>query len=343
MGPPAPPRANATSEAPEGRAWYEMKFKAGREPGLQLDINGRFNLNTYAVWLDGTTAQITVDDETKRSLPGQVRALLEQYRVRGFIEAKIDGMVEPLNFKASQAKLTVNTSDVNAALGEYQFPLDKLQLAANISDGVANLESFHLDAVGGELEAFAAYPLTGEGEAFLNWTAQNFDLQRFLASKSESEPPRIAGIFTTAGQATAKAADPKGTLGGAGVFKLTKGRLVALPLVSKIADTLAVVDQLKGATTLNHRAQGEFTIYPDRLEFAETTLVTTAFAAEIRGPMYFDQTLDLKANAGPFRRAQQLFGETLSNIFEKLTPDLVTYLVKGTIAEPKISVAPLEG
>ncbi|MEM7755333.1 MAG: AsmA-like C-terminal region-containing protein [Planctomycetota bacterium] len=335
--------SGSMTTAPAGPGWYEMAFDAGREPGLELAVNGRFNINTYDAWLDETTADITVNDETLSSLPGRVRNLLEQYGIRGEIEAVAFGTIKPLDFAASNAQLSIDASGVSAAIGEYKFPLDHLTTSMELAGGSAHLRSFILEAVGGTLTANAEYPLGGSGEGRAEWKADKFDLQRFLASNDTTAPPKIAGLFTMDGNATIDAANPGGSLAGGGTFHLEKGRLMALPIVSQLANTLAVFDVLSNATTLNHRADGTFTLHPTNAELSDTSIVTTAFAAKVQGPIGFDQSLNLKVNAGPFRRAQKLFGDTLGNIFEALTPELVTYRVRGTLAEPSVSVVPLGG
>ncbi len=342
-GEEAGPRRRISSGAPSGEAWYDLDFEVGRRPGFILDVVGRFNINTYAAWLDGTTASITVDDNTLGSLPGRVRNLMEQYKVRGEVTANINGLIDPLTLANSNATAKINASGVNVSVGEYRFPLKRMVVDATLQGALARLDTFELEAVDGRLDATGSYPLDGTGSGEVRWTATGFDLQQFLATDPGSGPPKIAGLFATEGRVSVSGDDPQGSLSGEGTFELTEGRLVALPIVSQLANVLAVFDALRSATTLNHRAKGTYAIAPDRVVLSDTRLVTTAFAAEIRGPIYYDQTLDLRVNAGPFRRAQQLFGETLSNIFNTLTPELVTYRVRGTLAEPTVSVSALGG
>lgn len=342
-GDEAGPRRMISSGAPTGEAWYDLDFEVGRKPGFALDVVGRININTYAAWLDGTTASITVDETTLGSLPGRVRSLMEQYKVSGEVTANINGLIDPLTLANSNATARINASGVNVSVGEYRFPLSRMVVDATLQGSLARLDTFEIEAVDGRLDATGTYPLDGAGEGEIRWTVTGFDLQQFLASDPGSGPPKIAGLFATEGRVSVSGESPAQSLSGKGTFELTEGRLVALPIVSQLADVLAVFDALRSATTLNHRANGNYAISPDRVVLSDTRLVTTAFAAEISGPIYFDQTLDLKVNAGPFRRAQQLFGETLSNIFNTLTPDLITYRVRGTLSEPEVSVSALGG
>jgi hypothetical protein len=342
-GDEAGPRRMISSGAPTGEAWYDLDFDVGRKPGFVLDVVGRVNINTYAAWLDGTTASITVDENTLGSLPGRVRNLMEQYKVRGEVTANINGLIDPLTLANSNATAKINASGVNVSVGEYRFPLTRMVVDATLQGALARLDTFELEAVDGRLDATGSYPLDGVGAGEVRWTATGFDLQQFLASDPGSGPPKIAGLFATEGRVSVSGENPQESLSGEGTFELSKGRLVALPIVSQLANILAVFDALESATTLNHRANGTYAIKPDRVVLSDTRLVTTAYAAEIRGPIYYDQTLDLKVNAGPFRRAQQLFGETLSNIFNALTPELVTYRVRGTLSDPKVSVSALGG
>jgi hypothetical protein len=350
MGPVRPPSpmsgvaTNAPGEtAPSGPAWYAMAFKLGREPGLRLDVDGRFNLNTYAVWLDETTAKIEVNDDTLTSVPGRFRTILEQYRVRGVVTVNARGTIDPLTMTESNARVEVIASGVDVSVNEYRFPLDRLRSVYTIQRGSLNLASFRLDAVGGKLDATGTFPLTGEGEGRLVYDASGFNLQRFLASGSAEKAPKLAGIVATNGNVRLDASRPTDSLSGEGTFEIQNGRFVALPIVTKFADVLAVIDTLESATTLNHRADGDFTVHPTEIRLSRMRLVTTAFAAQITGPVGYDGMLDLKVNAGPFRRAQALFGETLSSIFNKLTPEFVTYRVRGSLGDPKISVVPLGG
>ena len=96
--------------------------------------------------------------------------------------------------------------------------------------------------------------------------------------------------------------------------------------------------------TLNPGAKdwlvGEFLIRDESLVFSSLQALAGPIGVRATGSVGFDGRLDLRANAGPLEGLQSSAGK-LGSLTAAITDRLVRYLVRGTIDEPRVTVAPL--
>lgn len=320
-----------------GAGWYELKLASGRRPGLELDLDGRINIDSFDLVLDRVDAQALLDDQTATTLPPQLAALINQYQVRGAMEAVITGRVPLLDAARAEVDLEASLNRGNAVIGEYRVPIERLDLAAGMASGVVDLRSLSLKSLGGSLTATGRVGL--DGDATVSWDVSQMDLREILASRPADQPPKLAGKVASTGSARTPVAAPMEGLSGAGQLSVTEGRLVNIPVFSDLM-RVAQVAGLRSPSENRDSFQTPFTLSPTGVRLDGFDFRTPALAARGTGTIGFDGSLDLSANGGPLEAVQNRLGP-LGGIIGKITDQFVTYRIRGTTAEPKVSVQPL--
>lgn len=320
-----------------GEGWYELNMSSGREPGLELDVDGQINISTFELALDKVTAETRLDDQSTTTLPPQLAALIEQYQLRGDLKAEVSGRIPLL--EPERAELTVNATlaDGRGVFGEYQIPLDSVTLAAGMSSGVIDLSTLQADTLGGTVGANGRVVLGGD--ASLEWNVAGLHLREMLAAGPTDQPPKMAGIITSNGRVRFPLASPVEGLSGAGDIDVAQGRLVNIPVISSLVKVMEVTG-LMGSDVFRDTFKSPFTLSPEGVTLKDFDLRTPAIAARGSGTIGLQGSLDMSVNGGPVEALQNKLGG-IGKILGMVTDGLVKYRIKGTVEEPKISVAPL--
>lgn|GEM_PF-766971 len=334
-----PEDTNATGASEPG--WYELAFESGRAPGLRLDIEGSFNIDSFEAVIDRGFAELLVSEDSIGSLPGQVQELLHELEASGELQVEFAGRV-PLRDAAAGGRmdLLVTLNGFNIVPGDLRVPISELVIEAELSGGVARLAQLTADTLNGRVKADGRIELTAEGmpaEAW--WDLSELDLEQLLAQQNPDEPPEIAGLLTGTGTVTAMASDALGTISGEGEVHLKQGRLLKLPVLTQLANAADAVGFGKSAKK-NHSLDAQFTLEPAGVRIRGFEVVTTALAARGKGLVRWDGTLNLEANAGPLEKLQSMLGG-LGNLIGQLTDSVMTYLITGPASDPEIGVSTL--
>jgi hypothetical protein len=320
----------------EGAGWYELKLASGRKPGLELDLDGRINIDSFELALNRVTAVMQLDDQTATTLPPQLATLVNTHQLRGAVRAVVTGRVPLMDPGAAELDVQAGLTNGRGVFGEYQIPLDSVELTAGMASRVVDLRSLGVQALGGTMTGEGRIAL--DGDARVSWDLQGMDLREMLASRPADQPPKMAGKVTSTGSVRAPMSDPMAGLSGAGQIDVREGRLVNVPILSDLVSVM----QVTGLTgnTLRDSFSSPFTITPAGVRLENFDFRTPAVAARGSGTMGFDGTLDFSVNGGPVESIQNRLGP-IGGILGKITDQFVTYRVRGTTAEPKVSVQPL--
>lgn len=321
----------------EGAGWYELKLASGRRPGLELDLDGRINIESFELALNRVTADVELDDQTVTTLPPQLATLVNTHQLRGAVRAVVTGRVPLMDPGAAELDMQAGLTNGRGVFGEYQIPLESVELKAGMASRVVDLRSLGVQALGGTMTADGRIAL--DGDALVSWTLQGMDLRSLLAAGAPAgQPPKLAGTVTTTGSVRAPMADPMAGLSGAGQIDVRDGRLVNVPILSDLVKVM----QVTGLTgnMLRDSFSSPFTITPTGIRLENFDFRTPAVAARGTGTIGFDGTLDMSVNGGPLESIQNKLGP-IGGILGKITDQFVTYRVRGTTEEPKVSVQPL--
>lgn len=320
-----------------GAGWYELRLASGRTPGLELDLDGRINIDSFDLAINRLTAEMALDDQTATTLPPQLATLINQYQLRGALRATATGRVPLLDPANAELDLDASLDRGRGVFGEYQVPLDAVTIRAGMASGVVDLRTFEVDALGGRMTAEGRVVL--DGDATLSWNLAGMDLRQMLASRPADQAPKMAGIVTSTGRVRAPMAEPMTGLSGAGQIDVRQGRLVNIPVLSDLVRVMEVAG-LTGGANLNDSFSSPMVITPQGVRLENFDFRTPAAAARGTGTLGFDGTLDFSVNGGPLESIQNRLGP-LGNLLGKITDRFVTYRVRGSVAEPRVSVQPL--
>ncbi|MFG0306012.1 MAG: hypothetical protein ACF8Q5_07330 [Phycisphaerales bacterium JB040] len=335
------PGTTPDKETPDRAGWYDLSFESGRAPGLRLDIEGSFNIDTFEAEVDRGFAELLVGEDTIGSLPGRVQQLLGELEASGDLMVEFAGRA-PLRdaMAGGRLDLLVTLKGFNIVPGDLRVPINELVIEGALDGGVARVAQLTADTLSGSVRADARIELTSEGmpaEAW--WELSGLDLEQLLAHQNPDEPPAIAGLLTGTGTATARATDALGTISGEGEVHLKQGRLVKLPVLTQLANAADAVGFGQSASK-NHSLDAEFTLEPAGVRLSGFEVVTTTLAARGKGLIRWDGTLNLEANAGPLEKLQNMLGG-VGKLLGQLTDSVMTYLITGPATDPEIGVSTL--
>lgn len=320
--------------------WYAAEVTAGRAPGLEIDLAGRFNVDTLAVDVPAAAAEITADEKTLGTLPGPVQTFFRDHAIRGRLAAgvSIEGRLrggEGLRFGVD-----LEGDGLHSEWGDLRVPIARLRARLDFASGVLEFPSMHAEALDGRLSVSGRADFEAADRPLaLSWEAESLEISELLAAQSpEEEGSQLAGRFSGEGELRVRRENGEAELGGRGVFEVAEGRLVLLPGVTQLADRINPGDEGEVRTS-NHSAEGAWVFDPAGMRFTELELTTNSIAARGTGVLGFDRTLDFRVNAGPLEKVQSLLGP-VGDIFGAVTDSFVKYTIKGTISEPVVGVAP---
>ncbi|MFI4896309.1 MAG: AsmA-like C-terminal region-containing protein, partial [Phycisphaerales bacterium JB059] len=303
-------------------------------------VEGRLNIDTLMLWTRRGDAAIDLSPETISTLPPPLAQTLREHDIRGDAGASFSGSVPLRDPLSARADGTLRMTDASFASGEYRLPIDQLQADLALGEGALSLRRLDASLLGGALNATGGVRLTEPARpAHLSLTITDVDLERLLrATTPAGQDPSLAGLLSATVNATGALQDQT-QLAGEGALQVRDGILVRTPGLSAVAQA-AEVGSLTSPGQRTHTADIEFDLVPEGARITASRIETPTMLARGVGLVGFDQSLDLRVNAGPLEKLQGMLGQA-GKLIGKLTDQLVTYRVTGTLGEPRVSVAPL--
>lgn len=322
--------------------WYDLDTKFGRAPGLTADVKGAVNIDTFITELARCDLAMSVDPQTLQSLPPQLQNILRTYEAKGALTANVTGTLPLLKALDGDVTAGVNLKDFNVSVGEYKFPIQTGTIALKLKSGVANLNTFDLRMLDGAILADGRIGLGETGKpAKVNWKVEKINIRELLrAGAEQGETPKFAGIVNASGVVATSLEDPKGKLSGDGVIALKDGRVATIPGLKELADAMKIATAWVSSSELTHKVDAKFSLGPTGITVNESEVVTEFLAARATGLVGFDQTMDMRVNAGPMEKVQNLLGD-VGKIIGQVTDKFLKYRVHGPTKSPKVEILPL--
>ncbi len=326
----------------EPAGWYALDVDLQRPPLFELAVTGRLNLDDLVAEVSDGRLTVDVNESTLPSLPPEIQKILKDFDAHGHLRITFSGAAPLRDALAGQADAKVAMKNFSIAAGEYQLPIDELNLHAGLSERRVVLHALDARVLDGTLKASGSLQPAAEGiPAELNWNVENVELARAMRVASPDARQQLSGKAFSHGSATTSLQNVQGTLSGSGTAAIRNGKLLALPIVSELSKVMKIMPMLSKLEPKD-RADATFRLEPAAVRLEQFELVTTFLAARGRGMVTYDGQLDLRVNAGGIERIKNLLGE-VGGIFNKLTDKLVSYRVTGPVAKPKVSIAVLDG
>jgi hypothetical protein len=124
-----------TPDATRGAGWYTMAADAGRSPGLTLDLEGAFNIDSLTADIDKGLFTIALDRSTVGSLPPRLQELIAAADASGSARIAATGTVPLEHFADADLAIDLALSAFNIAGGDYRLPIESLEALIDIADG----------------------------------------------------------------------------------------------------------------------------------------------------------------------------------------------------------------
>ncbi len=317
--------------------WYGLNGSMSRAPQLEIEFDGRANLDSMLLDLARLAVSMRLEQEQYESLPPQLQTLVRRYELRGQLDAKGGGTFPVSDLRGGNAWLEATLSDAFASFGESVLPVQQLRLHAAMADRTVSLNAT-ADLLSGSASAKATANLYEIMSVNATYSAEQVNLRQTLATTGGDTPPKYDGVLAATGQLRTSALSPLESITGGGQLTVEQGRLVNLPVISDLRR--AVSSPFGGGEAGSDEAQVEYQFKPDRLEISDFELVSPLIVARGDGRIYYDKRLSLAVNAGPMEKVQKGLGK-IGAVLGGITDRLVKYYVSGTIDDPSVSVKPL--
>ena len=330
-----------TDARPDG-AWHSINLDIDRGDLFRLVVDGRFSLDTLAAELDALLFRVDVGSESVAALPPQLQQILADYDARGNLEINLTGATDLKQWRQSELIGAITIDRFNVALGEYRLPVDHGAIPIKIGGGSAALGPARLELLHGLLLGNLSVNLQDEAmPAVVEWSIDGLDLRDLLRTAApEGEPPKIAGILRTFGSASMDLTRLPDSIDGRGELHITEGRLIHFPGVRELNDLLDIVAIVKKTESRNDTFDAVFTLTDQAIRIESSTLETNSIVARGTGLVYYNQSLDLRLNAGPMEKVQSMLGK-VGEAIGQIMDQLVKYRITGTMSEPELAIEPL--
>jgi len=325
----------------EGEGWYALRADAGRSPGLTLDLDGSFNIDSFVANLGRAVCTIDLNETTTGSLPPQLQELVRGMDATGRAVVTIAGMLPLMEPLTADLRADLELTGVNIAAGDLRLPIASFKSRIDLADGRATTQDAVAELMNGTATISASASLLDSGSpASATWVIADVSLREALRSGvPEGETPKLAGQLSGSGRIDTTLAEPLGGISGAGEVHVRDGRLFVLPGMAELLQQVGQAATTGGAA-FNHRGDATFTLEPAGVRITESEVVTGVLAARATGVIGYDGTLDMIVNAGPLERLQNALG-AVGDLFGRLTDRLVKYRLRGTLDAPTVTVMPL--
>ena len=341
--------ADLTVEPDERAAepgWYGLACSVKRGAILSLGLAGRLNLDTFLAELSEANLTATLSPKTINNLPPRLQDFLQRHDASGRLTVSLSGRLPWPDWRDAAATVRIELAEFEFAVGDYRLPIDRLQGEVRLGARRIELAALEAELLAGSFTVKAAGSAGDESSpGQVAWEVVQLDLAKLIRSRAADaagDAPRLAGKLSASGSARMNLTDLPDSLNGSGTAEVREGRLLWIPLLSRLRETLRLDRLAAGLGKLNHRADAKFEFTRAGLRLTESHLVTPLLAARAEGLIGYDGTLDLRVNAGAVERFQALLGK-LGEALGKLTDKLGAYHVTGTLRDPKIGVTILDG
>ncbi len=317
--------------------WYALNCAFGREGLSEFNAEARLNLDTAVIEIKRIKGALTLDKEKYSIMPPPVQELLRKHEVRGSLTLSVSGRAPLKDLFGAELSVRAVLDDAYAAVGEYQLPVDRIEVSAETADRKldATLAAELLD---GDIDGRAEIELAGAMPVNASWQVKSIEIREMLREAVQEGVPQYAGKVFISGSAKARSKDMPASLSGSGNFSITQGNLTFLPgftdLVRKVALNASFAQP-----SFAHKAGGDYVIQPHAIRIEQMEIETDWMAARVRGEIGFDGQIDLDVNAGPLEKLQAVLGR-VGEFFGQITDTLVTYRVHGPMMKPMITVRP---
>lgn len=327
----------------EEAGWYEADLQFGHGSLMALTLPGRINLDTMVVQVSDGSMDVEVGPATIGALPPELQALVTAYEAKGRLAATMSGSVPLTDWPSGHFDARIELDQFGISAGAYRLPIDRLDCTVSLTAGVVEVRDLRAELLGGQVAGQASLSVREAARPMTaRWSAEQLDLQALMRTAEGEGASALAGRLSSTGTVRCALSRPRESIDGSGEARIRDGRLVRLPGLTALADRLNLPGNPLRSTIANHRADFVFELEPAGVRITESSVVANTLAARGTGLVGYDGTLDLQVNAGPLERVQAMLGR-VGEALGRVTDQVMTYHIGGTVGEPKVGVSVLNG
>lgn len=352
MGDGAPPMTIAGLTAtmnsapdPDAAGMYTLDIETALGAMLELSLEGGIDLDTFLARIDRLWLVGRLDQESASALPSQLQTLIAAHNAAGHVEVSASGTVPLTDPIGGDARFDAVLTGFTLASTEYELPITRLEAAGTLEAGDVTVPGLRAEMLGGRLSASVRASLREPAApAIATWEIQGFDLAGLLrvgdgeSGDGPRSADRLAGRLDALGIVSTTLAQPRPGLAGEGEAQIRDGRLLVLPGLTQLASVMNVA--VRQDAEPKHQADATFSLSPAGIEILSSEVNTEFLAARATGTIGFDRSLDLAVNAGPLEKLQSLLGG-VGDLLGDMTDRLMKYRIRGTTADPRVTIVPL--
>lgn len=326
----------ATQPQPDEPGWYVVTGGLRRPPFTGVQLDGRFNIDTGA--LDVADGRLSLDllPRDMALLPPVVQEIVREREIRGELDLHMHGLIPLAQVSATDIALHVHIANAHIALGDYQLPIQSMEISGRITNDALAMQPITIGALGGTAQAEATLALRSPFALSIDGDGLGFRIEHAL--RGTTERSKFSGRVDVKGRAGGSLASLPQSIIGNGSLVVTEGMLLHLPLITELSRVLRVLPGV--ASGNNDRGDADFQLRGDRAFVERFELISGTIAARGDGDVHYDGRLDLRVNAGVLDQLPGPLG-TVGSWFTRLTDKLVTYQVSGEMGRPRVMPRPL--
>ncbi len=327
------------------QGWYELAFKAGRAPGVEVDAKGQLNVDSSVANIASATMNVTLDDKTIQGLPPQLQTTLKSAEAKGKLAAHISGRIPLQEWQTSDLAGQITISDFNVAAGRFKLPIDHGTIPITLKGGIANLDPIQFNLLAGQLSAainanLASPSIPVQGK----WQTNNLDLAKLMRAQQDvNAPPGFQGQAASSGNFAINAgaglpAAILATTSGSANLTVRDGRLFVVP---GLVDAMKLAGNAAPAfdDASKHSLDADFILTGSGLQVTQSHIVASALDARATGLIGWDLGLNLEATADPIASVTKPLGQ-IGKLIGTVTKQMIQYHIGGTVGDPKVTVKP---
>ena len=367
-----------TVKLPQGPGWYAVNTILER-PGLfSIDLAAGLNIDNLDTEIEKLKIDLQVNEKARSFLPPQIQSFCERHQIESHLDITARAKLNLLDIDQSDVTAQLEFGPSHVAVGDKVLNIESATSDLVYKDSTLSITPMKISTLGGTITgsttimaanskpipAAKAAPLTtmsSEDAENLAKVANlvpeataakieevasslDFNLQLDIDKLKMQEIHRLQETGKQEEGLVNGKVDIHTNLGaflpamtGKGEINITDGRFEMNALLKALAGIMKVVVlDFGGKDSL----EGTFTIGDQRVTFSSFKALIGPIGARGRGWIAFDETLQLKVNAGPIERMQESLG-FIGGIFGALTDTLLDYIISGTLQDPKVRIAPL--
>ncbi len=339
-----------TPPVKENPGAYEIAGTFGRAGILESSFKGIADLDNWTIDLTAFDLTSALGESNYNLFPQAIQTMMIDHEVRGDLIVNAHGFVtlDDITKGPFDADITLDNGFYSLD-AETILPVDHFTIHANVTDHLAQFQST-INIFNGTITTQGQLnpidltnTLTESSDLTISWNASGVNIQESLRTL-QSDSPQYAGTIASSGQFISHlGADGLTGNSGSGTLNLTDGKLVFLPVLSDISDTVGMDgsnSSAKQIANFKDTADVQFEFMEDHIAISEVDITSSLVSVRGDGRVYYDQKLSLIFNGGPVEKVQKGLGD-LGKILGAVTDTLLKYHVTGTVSEPKVDIKPL--